>query len=445
MTTNCVGVLGVVRNRGFRRANIIWTALVGVMLARPAVAVEPGLVIAPQRLQRLDAFMEGYVDRRQLAGSSILVAQHGRTVYAKNYGYRDLASKAPMTADTIVRLYSMTKPVTGVAMMILYEEGKWSLSDPVTMYIPEFAQLKVYAGADAKGEPRLTPAARPPTLGELMSHTAGFAYGISGSPVDKMYQKLEPLSAPSLKEMIQRLAQLPLAYQPGTQWQYSVSVDIQGYLVEKLSGQSLPEFMRSRIFEPLGMKDTGFAVPVGKHGRVATLYAVDKSDGALQPVPHPALLDPDIAKVPGLASGGGGLYSTANDYLKFAQMLANGGELNGHRILAPRTVALMRTNRMSSELLAGGFGIGPFQLRPGNGFGLDVAVFDDPYRAGSVIGKGSYYWDGAAGTWFWVDPENDIVFIGMIQRFVDPGMPPVVDLSTNVLYQALVPPDPSAK
>jgi CubicO group peptidase (beta-lactamase class C family) len=389
-----------------------------------------------KRLQRLDTAMQQVIDDGQLAGMSLLVARHGQVVHAAELGKRDLVSGAPMTRDSIVRAYSMTKPVTGVAMMMLYEEGRWSPSDPITRFIPQFAGLKVYAGLDAEGRPRYEAPRHVPTLGELMSHTAGFAYGLSASnPVDVMYQKAQPLQAASASEMIDRIAKLPLAYQPGTQWQYSASVDIQGYIVEKLSGMTLAQFMQQRIFGPLGMKDTAFAVPADKLARLATIYTMG-ADGKLAALPRA----PDVSQVPGFASGGGGLYSTANDYLRFAQMLANQGQLDGVRLLAPRTIALMRSNHLAPELTRGGFGIGLQQLRPGFGFGYDVAVFEDPYLAGSVIGKGSYLWDGAAGTWFWVDPENDVVVVGMIQRMSGgPGAyPRVQETARPLVYQALM-------
>jgi len=270
-----------------------------------------------------------------------------------------------------------------------------------------------------------------------MTHTAGFTYGFFGqSPVDRLYQAHNPLAESDLQAFIDRLAEIPLAYQPGERWEYSVSVDIQGYLVEKLSGQSLADFMRTHIFEPLDMHDTGFAVPAAKQARLATVYGFTPEMG-LTPMPH----DPNVGREPRLASGGGGLYSTARDYARFAQMLANGGVLDRARVLAPSTVALMRSNHLSDALLAGGFGIGFQQMRPGFGFGYDVAVFDDPHRVGSTTGQGTYLWDGAAGTWFWIDPTNDIVFVGMIQRMMSAGgMPNIQNLSRALVQQALVDP-----
>jgi CubicO group peptidase (beta-lactamase class C family) len=367
-----------------------------------------------------------------------MAARHGKLVQQKAYGLRDLAGSSPMQKDTIFRIYSMTKPVTGVAMMILYEEGKWKPSDPLSKYIPEFADLKVYDGVDADGKTRLAAPAYAPTIGELMSHTAGFTYGYFGNtPVDKLYTELKPLEAKSLKEFIDRLAKIPLLYQPGESWVYSVSVDIQGYLVEKLSGKSFSDFMNERILVPLGMKDTAFFVPEGKLNRLATIYTTDDKSPDLKPVPR----DINVSKAPGMPSGGGGLYSTAGDYLRFAQMMLNGGELNGVRILSPSSVQLMRSNHLPERLMTGKYQIGLYAMQPGLGFGYDFAVFEDPAKIGSTAGKGTFLWDGVAGTWFWIDPENDLVFVGMIQRMMTaPGAPNMEDLSRALLYQALVDP-----
>jgi CubicO group peptidase (beta-lactamase class C family) len=390
-----------------------------------------------ERLRAVNDSLHKLVDEGALSGIVSLVMRQGKIVSSDVYGYQDIARKAPMRADTIFRIYSMTKPITGVAMMKLYEQGKWHPDDPLSRYIPEFANLQVYGGTDGSGAVKLEKPVHPPTVGELMTHTAGFTYGFFGAtPIDKQYQADNPLAAPTTQAFIEKLARIPLLYQPGTQWVYSVSVDVQGYLVEKLSGKSLPEFMRQEIFEPLGMRDTGFAVPKEKLDRLATVYGFDARSG-LTPVPH----DPNVSTLPGLASGGGGLYSTARDYARFAQMLANDGALDGVRILAPSTVALMRANQLPDSLRDGRFGIGFQRMRPGFGFGYDVAVFDDPHKVGSTTGTGTYLWDGAAGTWFWIDPTNDIVFIGMIQRMLTAGgMPNVQNLSRALVHQALIEP-----
>jgi CubicO group peptidase (beta-lactamase class C family) len=253
--------------------------------------------------------------------------------------------------------------------------------------------------------------------------------------VDKLYQTDPPLNAPSLKAFIDRMATLPLLYQPGERWVYSVSVDIQGYLVEKLSGQTFPEFLRTRIFEPLGMKDTAFFVPEDKLSRVATAYSWRAAEAALVADRR----DPQISQPPLLPSGGGGLYSTAGDYFRFAQMLLNGGQLDGKRLLKSATVEMMRTNVLSEQVLNSRSGIGQAVFSAAQGFGYDVAVVLDPPAAKRQVGKGSYWWWGAAGTWFWIDPTNDVVMVGIIQRRNNvPGAANHEDISRAVVSEALM-------
>ncbi|MDP1631544.1 MAG: serine hydrolase domain-containing protein [Caulobacter sp.] len=385
-----------------------------------------------ERLKKLDATLNGLVDAGRLPGVMTLLARHGKIIAVNAHGIKDSATGAPITQDTLFRMYSQTKPVTGVAMMILFEEGRWKLDDPVTKYVPEFAGLKVFKGMDAASKPILEPIARSATMRELMTHTAGFAYGLmADNYVDKAYQDSALFRQPTLKAGMDMLVTLPLANQPGTEWKYSVAVDIQGYIVEKLSGQSLPDFMRSRIFTPLGMTDTDFWVPEAKRGRLASLYMVDPKSRAIVPAEGFMVLPMD--KLPAAANGGGGLVSTLGDYARFAQMLANGGELDGVRILAPGTVKLMASNHLTDAQLA------KSPLGGGTGFGLDVAVIMDPAEAGTLAGKGTYSWGGAAGTWFWVDPENDVIFLGMIQ-VLGGGAARLDELSQALVYQALVDP-----
>jgi CubicO group peptidase (beta-lactamase class C family) len=408
-------------------------------LADGIALVKPESVgFSSETLKKLDPAMQGIVDNKHLAGVVTLVARHGKVVQHKAYGMQDIASQTPMKLDSIVRVYSMTKPLAGTAMMMLYEEGRWQPSDPIARHIPEFANLKVFTGVDANGQPILVAPNHPPTMGELMSHNAGFTYGLFGnSPVDKMYQADNPLDAPSLQAFIDKVAKMPLLYQPGEKWVYSVSVDIQGYLVQKLSGKTFPDFLRDRIFAPLGMKDTGFLVPEAKLPRVATIYAWDAKSGALGATPR----DPAISRMPGLPSGGGGLYSTAADYFQFAQMMLNDGELHGRRLLKASSVEMMRTNVLNDQTLNSKSGIGPVHLSPELGFGYDFAVMRDPAALKSPLGKGSYWWWGIAGTWFWNDPANDLLFIGMIQRRGGaPGAASHEDLARSVVYEALIDP-----
>ncbi len=402
--------------------------------------VKPETVgISTERLERLHAMMKQQIDEKELAGAVTILARHGKVVDYWNYGQRDMATGAPMTKDSIFRDFSMTKPVTGVAMMILYEQGKWLPTDPISKFIPEFANLKVYKSVDADGKMVLVDPEHAPTMSELMSHTAGFTYGLFGdTPVDRMYRKADVLHSKNLQEFIDKLAAIPLAYQPGKAWTYSVSMDIEGYIIEKLSGKSLPDFIRENIFLPLGMKDAGFFVPAGKRDRFATMYVNDEQGHM---VPDTRNNYGTYSEQPGMPSGGGGMVSTAEDYYRFAEMLANGGELDGHRILSPATVKLMATNHLAPELLTGEYGVGAFRMLPGFGYGYNCAVEFDPQTANLPEGKGTFEWEGVAGTWFWVDPTNDVVFVGMIQRvLLGKGSPTVNFHSRPLIYQALVDP-----
>ncbi len=414
--------------------------------ARPATdltVVRPESVgFSAERLERLHALMQQAVDQKQIAGIVTILARHGKVVDYRTYGQRDMASGAPMTKDTIFRDYSMTKPVTGVAMMILYEQGKWLPSDPISKFIPEFAHLKVFKGLGTDGKPILVDPDHAPTMRELMSHTAGFTYGFFGdTPVDQMYRDAHLFDSKNLQEFIEKLAKLPLLYQPGKGWTYSMSMDVEGYIVEKLTGQTLPDFMRDQIFKPLAMTDAGFYVPQAKRDRFSAVYTTGPNGELKLASASPAGRVADYAAEPTMPSGGGGMVSTGADYYRFAQMLLNGGQLDGKRILAPATVKLMTSNHVPTELLTGQYSIGLQVMRPGLGYGYNCAVVFDPPEANLPEGKGTFFWDGAAGTWFWVDPTNDIVFIGMIQRMLGPASPNLEYQSRSVIYGTLV--DPS--
>jgi CubicO group peptidase (beta-lactamase class C family) len=359
----------------------------------------------------------------------------------ETYGKKSLAGDQPMTRDAIFRIYSMSKPITSVAMMILFEEGKWRLDDPISKYLPEFAHMKVVAGTDARGQPIIEDAKRPPTMRELMSHTAGLGYGQSdGREANRLFRERKVMQAPSLQAMSETVATIPLLSQPGTAWSYSISMDIEGRIVEKLSGQTLGQFLQQRIFAPLKMPDTGFTVPADKLGRLTGLYRFDPATGGLISLEGASEdLVHDYSKPPKLESGGGGLVSTASDYARFAQMLANGGVLDGARILSPASVKLMGTNAIPKAAfdLPNGNGI---RFGEAIGYGLGVMVVNDPAAAGSLEGRGTLSWDGAASTWFWVDPENDVVFVGMIQVMGGPVRLDLQGLSRTLTYQALTDP-----
>jgi CubicO group peptidase (beta-lactamase class C family) len=404
---------------------LLFVLLTGAAVAADLPSARPESVgMSTQRLGRLTSEMQALVDRNQLAGVVTMVAKDGKVVEFEAAGKRDLESGAPMQKDSIFRIYSMSKPITGVAMMMLLEEGKWQLNDPVSKHIPEFANLKVAKVSPQSGAVTQVAPDHAMTMRELMSHSGGLSYGVFGNtPVDKMYTDVNVLNRDEpLQAMIDKLAKIPLLHQPGERWHYSVSVDVQGYLVEKLSGQPFPEFLQKRVFEPLGMKDTAFYVPADKLNRFASFYTYDKDRKF---APHPG---PDYSKNPALPSGGGGLVSTATDYMRFCQMLLNGGELDGKRLLSPLTVQLMRSNMLPASART---------MSPGTGFGLDFAVVEDPVAAGGYGGEGTYYWGGYAGTWFWIDPVYNLIVVGMIQHRGD-GTPDVRGLSRSLTYQAIV-------
>jgi CubicO group peptidase (beta-lactamase class C family) len=372
----------------------------------------------PARLKALSDDLQAMVDGGQLAGVTTLAARKGKVFHFETRGLADVETGAPARPDTIWRIASMTKPVVGVAMMQLWEKGLWKLDDPVARHIPEFAGLKVKAPDGS-----LVPQASPMTMAQLMSHTAGF-------DVSAGYAQAG-LRSGDLKEMIRRLAALPLAAQPGTDWRYGPSVDIQGHVVERLSGERLDAYLRRHIFDPLKMPDTGFHVSPEKAPRVARIHTY--RDGRI--VAGPAQVVPVAPPV--LLSGGGGLLSTASDYFRFAQALLDDGALDGARVLKPDTVKLMRRNLLAPGVVVDLYG----PAQPGVGFGLDFAVIQDPAAARTPQGRETFYWGGAFGTWFWIDPTNDIVFVGMIQNLQGSvpgaGTPNVREITSRRLYAAL--------
>jgi CubicO group peptidase (beta-lactamase class C family) len=392
---------------------------------------EPGT--AKETAERtIEAALDPYVAKGQLAGYVTVLMKDGKPVTTNVNGYADIAARRPLTKENIFRIFSMTKPVTGTALMILHDRGKWNFSDPIAKFLPELANLRVYRSVDAGGNLESEPAGVQPTMGQLVTHTAGFIYGFGATPVDREYQKHIPLlpTTDDAPTYLAALAKIPLAYEPGTQWQYSISMDLEGIIIARLSGKSLQAFMKTEIFDPLKMVDTDFVVPPEKRNRFVTLY--DMQAGKLTPITSGPFAG-TYAETPVMASGGGGLVSTASDYARFASMLAGGGSLNGRRILSKRATKTMMTSHLPPALVTGGYGIGIQQIRPGYEFGVNGAVVTDPAKAKVALGKGSYSWDGAAGTWFWVDPANKIVFVGMIQRLMGPGGPNLQDASQRAI------------
>jgi CubicO group peptidase (beta-lactamase class C family) len=384
-----------------------------------AVADPTTLGFTKGGLDALDARMKQSVADGDTAGMTYILIRRGQVADFKTVGQQ--TPDKPMALDSLFRIYSMSKPITGVAMMQLYEQAKWQLDDPITRFAPELAGLtvltwdkdgKVVTGAD--GKPVLASPKKPATMRQLMSHTAGFAYGLAGDdPANKAFRDERVLASRDLGEMMAKLAGIPLLYEPGTKWSYSVAVDIQGYLVQKLSGQKFGDYLKAHVTGPIGMTDTAFYVTPDRKPRFAEVYHWDKDQNRL--VMNQPRTDRGGFEDPArLESGGGGLVGSTHDYARFCQMLLNKGEIGGRRILKPETVRLMAENHI------GGLNVAVDGTRPQPGaeavrFGLDFAVYVDPKSAGLPYGNGTFYWGGAAGTWFWIDPVNDLAFIGMIQ------------------------------
>jgi CubicO group peptidase (beta-lactamase class C family) len=414
----------------FRHARLSVIAFVVVVAAGTAgvrsndlPVVKPEDVgLSSQRLSRMSKSIREYVDAGRTAGVVTLIARHGKVVHLEAYGKADLATGRPTRTDDIFRMYSMTKPITSVALLLLYEDGKFQLNDPLAKYFPAFADVKVYAGTGPQGRMLLDSLRRPITVQDVFRHTAGFSYGFGTSPVDKGYQEAN-VFAKSLSDLMDKVARQPLLYQPGDRWVYSVAHDVQAALVEKLSGQTFDDFVRQRIFAPLEMKESMFKVPADKKSRVPVLYSRDKS-GKLAPDTS------DLGRGYGdLVFGGYSISTTISDYARFAQMLLNKGQLNGVRLLSPKTVELMATNHLSAAALAAG-GVGP-----GVGYGLGVSVLMNPAENGNLGSVGEFGWSGAASTHVLIDPKEDLVAIYCTQLMGDLSMR---DDFVTMFYQAIV-------
>ncbi|MCY3965336.1 MAG: serine hydrolase [Acidobacteria bacterium] len=412
--------------------------LLAVFVLAPAYAAEPELQHAkpadvgmdPAGLKKLNEAMHGMVDGGKLAGVVTMVSRKGKVVHFDAYGKRDIENGVPIEKDTIFRIYSMTKPIVGVAMMTYYDEGRFALDDPVSKLIPEFKGLKVAKEDGPDGNPITEDADHPMTMRELMNHTAGLTYGLfSRSQVDTLYTKAGIITDPNqnLKDMIDKLAKIPLRQQPGSMWHYSVAVDVQGYVLEVLAGKPLDEVLNERLFGPLGMKDTAFWVEPGKADRFSRIYTPN-AEGKLVSPPNGQYL-----QKPKFLSGGGGLVGTATDYMRFAQMLANGGELDGVRILKPETVKLMHTDHLPEGVTD----MGP--LYRGNRFGLDFSIVTDPNPATDhERARGEYWWYGIGGTWFGINPIQDLVVVGMIQSRDFQASSAARWASKRLAYEAIV-------
>jgi CubicO group peptidase (beta-lactamase class C family) len=384
------------------------------------ISVDPAsLGLDAKRLSRIETHFAKYVDDGRLPGFHITVSRAGQLAYSTKYGHADVENNKPIEDDTIYRIYSMTKPICAVAALMLWEEGLFEMHDQVKWFIPSFGNQKVFRSGTLTA-PRYEPVSEPMEMWHLFSHTAGLTYGfVYSNPVDQMYRNAgfewgTPPGA-TLAEICDRLAELPLMFQPGAEWAYSMSIDVLGRVVEVLSGMTLGEFMKKRIFDPLGMSDTAFHCAPEKQDRLAALYVPNPGDNRRR-VRNDAG-GAGATKVPTADLGGGGLVSTTSDYLKFAEMLRGGGELNGVRILSPRTVSFMASNHLpnNADLTAYGRPLFAETTFDGVGFGLGVSVTVDPIKSKVPGSVGDYGWGGAASTNFTVDPKEDLVYMVMTQ------------------------------
>jgi CubicO group peptidase (beta-lactamase class C family) len=386
---------------------------------------------SPERLGRISQLMHRYVDAGKIAGTVAMVFRRGHMAYARALGMMDVAAQKPMELDTLFRIYSMTKPITSVAALMLYEEGHFQLTDPVSRFIPAFGDAQVLVKATQSG-PELAQLDREIAIWHLLTHTAGLAYGLDGEdPVDQLIQERvwrahEKRPDTTLEELVHNLAGVPLAFQPGTAWRYSLATDVLGYLVQVVSGIPFEDFLRQRIFEPLGMVDTHFCVPEAKIDRFSVNYGPGEG-GGLTPIDEPATSR--FAKPTRCPSGGGGLVATAPDYVRFARMLLNRGELDGARLLGRKTVELMTMDHLGGDLH-------PFE-DPEFGFGLGVSVLLDIARHRSLGSPGVYGWGGAASTTFWIDPREEMIGLLMLQ-FMPDDVYPINPEFRVAVYQSIV-------
>jgi CubicO group peptidase (beta-lactamase class C family) len=415
------------RNMKFKLAAVIAVLSAAPLFARVPAPVAPEQVgFSKERLARIRPQLEKYVEDNRLAGGTALIARHGKVIYFETFGVMDKESGGPMTKDAIFRIYSMTKPIVAVAALTLYEEGKFSLLDPVSKYLPEFSDMKVVVPA-ADGAPWHTVAAeRPILILDLLRHTSGMNNrGPKDANGELIFARLD-IRSHSLADGIKLLASAPLVHQPQSGFDYSPGPDVIGRLIEVWSGMPLDQYLEERIFRPLHMTDTGFWVPEAKWSRLATLYDRGANDKIVRATGD---AQDGYKMKPPFLSGAGGLVSTTSDYLRFAQMLLNRGQLDGVHILSPKSIELM-----SSDLL-GDLPVFDGPMLPGYGFGLSVAVNKGPAKTATIGSAGEYYWEGAAASLFFVDPREDLLTVFMIQKREG------IDISREykrMVYQALV-------
>jgi CubicO group peptidase (beta-lactamase class C family) len=416
-----------------------------MLMSELKVEVDPAEAgFAADRLHRLDDNFARYVNDGLLAGWLLTISRHGKLAYVSHYGHRDKEAGLEVTPDTLWRIYSMSKPVTSVAAMMLYEEGRFELTDPVSKFIPSFANVRVYTGGSDQ-RPVTVPATEPVRIWHLLTHTSGLTYGFHRNhPVDAMYRAtgfdLEVRPNTTLAEACDIWASMPLLFQPGSEWNYSVATDVLGRVVEVASGQSLDEFFRQRIFDPLGMTDTGFYAQPDDLPRLAALYgrALNGKAARMDGLGAAAM------KKPVMLSGGGGLVSTAADYNRFLQMILGtsdspAGELDGVRLLSPRTVAYMGRNHLPGNQDLAHFGrpLNAESPQVGTGFGLGFAVVIDPVPGRVVCSEGELCWGGAASTAFWVDPAEELT-VSFYTQLIPSSAHPIRSQFRQLVYQALL-------
>jgi CubicO group peptidase (beta-lactamase class C family) len=382
---------------------LIFSSLTLALTAREIPQVTPAKAgLSETKLAEVDQFMERQVASQKIAGGIIIVSHDGKIGFFHTYGQRDLEAKQPMSPDTIFRIYSMSKAITTAAALTLYDAGKLGLDDPVSKYIPSFTNLKV---ATPDG---LRPLTNPVTIKDLMLHISGLTYGDGPDALKEAFSRLQPMQSTDLAEMVEKLSQVPLAFDPGTDWNYGVSVDVLGRVIEVVSGKSLDEFLAETIFQPLNMTDTGFSVPPEKLGRFAVNYT--RTNGTLKVIDAPA--ESKFAGHVTLFSGGGGLVSTARDYMRFLTMIENGGTLDGYRILHAKTVKLMTSNQLPPAAFPIHFGN---EKRYGTGFGPGFNVRTEITSWDPAGHVGEYGWGGAASTHYWASPDEKLIVVTLEQ------------------------------
>jgi CubicO group peptidase (beta-lactamase class C family) len=398
-------------------ALIAATVTLSCISPAPVIANLASATAATSKFQlnsaRIDRMLEQMVARERVAGASVLIWKDGREAYFRSVGWADRETKKPMRRDTLMQVWSMTKPITGVGLMRLWEQGRFGIDEPLAKYLPEYSNVKVFAGTDAAGNPLLKPLDRPILVRDILRHTAGFAYWDGPTYPEKMLGKVDPLNIHNtLTEFSQKMATIPLMYQPGTQWRYSAAVDVQARLIEVLSGMKFEDYESAQVLEPLGMHDSAWTQPHARLSRLAIAYE-STPEGTLRRKKNKDIQRMNFSDRR-LTMGGAGLATTLDDYMRFARMLLNRGSLDGVRILKPSTIKLMSTDQLDPKirerLWLPGKGNGGF------GFDFFVRTGQPKNRAESRGSTGEFFWDGAWSTLFWVDPTNDMAVVFLVQK-----------------------------